>query len=537
MFNRASPKVLLILRAVFCGMIYIDKLLKGQVFVVTNEIEKILSDVLNEHTQRRTEDGRWSTELCLDYNDRELEESIIKTIAASDDPRGYFYETTSEAFQDSIWQVEGELVKAAEDALDEAGMDYASDYVREYIQEHVDINVPVDEILEHNSVCVNIIVDTGDANYDFAKNSFAHSYYGGEGIEDESSLLWLAKQQGATEDDLRRAFNEGTAFSPETLQVVQAREEVLKVLESYGKRDAFGYEINRGQYAEAKRIEKELRGYMRDKAMHEKTLADLPKTFEDYNDLCNERGLRSRFDTAGAFEKKRDEIADFSKNRVSELEAKIASLNKDIDDKDLKPVFEAMDNFKELTNKFTEIAYTEEYKKARMLDSLIECSASTTSGLNALTFCVQMPLSQYLDLREAMQREEHLNNSSYPEERKGTGEIVLSSKTHAILYDSWNGAGSCSDIELCSDVVLPINLIHSATPDGMNGYGIKEIYGTNEEFFSDTLKEIKPMVEKPLEKSSDRKPGLDDVIASAEAAKNAALKAEENPLYDKEKEN
>ncbi|MBQ8248125.1 MAG: hypothetical protein IJZ42_13435 [Lachnospiraceae bacterium] len=503
---------------------------------MTNDIKRIVHEVLDELVQRDPNGERWSKELYLDYRDRELDEDMIKTIADSDGPRGYFDEMTDNVFMDYKASVEGDLIKEVAKALDAANMEYDEDEIREYIYDRVDIIVPTDEILKNNNVCVNIIVDTGDANYEFTKNSFAHGYYGGEGIEDESSLLWLAKQQGATADDLRRAFNEGTAFDANTLKILQARDDALKILESFGKKDAFGYEINVGKYALAKRIESDLRDCERKMAVQTRTLADLPQTYEAYMAACDARGISLRFSSADSFIQKRDEIISNAENRIQELSTKIAELKNKVKVNQLEPVFEAEKQYKEACGKVVEVAYTEEYKKCHMLDSLIECSASTTSGMNALTFLVQMPLSDYLDLREAMSREEHLNKSVSPEDRKGTGEIVLSKSTHAILYDDWAGAGSCSDIELCTDVRLPINLIHSANPDGMNGNGVMEIYGVNSSFYHDTLIGIAPMPEKDIEKLADKNTGLDKKIASAEAIKNATMKSDEHSFDHIEKE-
>ena len=54
------------------------------------------------------------------------------------------------------------------------------------------------------TVCVDITVDTGDANYDFTLNSF----YEGK-INDLASTVWLSKQQGYSKTQLNKAYNEG----------------------------------------------------------------------------------------------------------------------------------------------------------------------------------------------------------------------------------------------------------------------------------------------------------------------------------------
>ncbi len=490
---------------------------------MTDNIKHLVIDELDSRVGKgnKTGEEQWAYALYLDYRDRELDASIIKEIARAEDPRGFFYELTDTAFSDSVWNEEKELLEAIKTVLDEAAQDYDEDELREYIQEHVDIYVPADEILRSNSVCINIIIDTGDANYEFTKNSFAHSYYGGEGIEEESSLLWLAKQQGGTEEDLKRAFNYGTALDADSLKIQREYEEAQKALEALGKRDAYGHrnDLNQEPFKSANYIQIEISKCNVQIASAEKSLSQLPATYDDYLHACDERGMQTRM-SAESFSAKRAEIIEKAESRIKACKDHIASLNSLGVEKQLGAVFEAMETYKSAATKHIEMFYTEQYKRCRMLDSLIECSASTTSGMNALTFCVKMPLSEYLDLREAMQQEESLNRSSDPAARKGSGEIVLSGKTHAILYDAWSGAGSCSDIELCSDVHLPIRLIHSANPDGMDGYGVMEIYGVNDDFYTDTLKEIQSMREQSVMQQIACGKSLNEKIALAAAEKH-----------------
>lgn len=77
------------------------------------------------------------------------------------------------------------------------------DFIYEWVREHIHINFPFDEFLKR-TVCVDITVDTGDANYDFTLNSF----YEGK-INDLASTVWLSKQQGYSKTQLNKAYNEG----------------------------------------------------------------------------------------------------------------------------------------------------------------------------------------------------------------------------------------------------------------------------------------------------------------------------------------
>lgn len=496
---------------------------------MTEQVKKIVQDTLDYMADRGPNAETWSVDLYLDYRDIDMGEYAIKMIASADDPRGSFNETVSEAFRENCWQEERDLLSALKQNLSEASLEYDEDELREYVQEHVYINIPTDEILSKNEVCVNIIVDTGDADYEFTKNSFAHSYYGdGEGIDDESSLLWLAGQQGCGKEELRRAFREGTAFDIESTKILVEYEQAEKALEAFGKRDFYGHrnDLNQGLYKQAKRIQEEMSKCTVQISRTEKSLSEVPATYDDYIRSCDDRGIRIMM-SEESFTAKRGEIIEKAEGRIQSCKDQISALRAEIVEKNLEPVMEAIEVYKSAVFKHLELTHTEEYKKCRMLESLIQCSASTTSGMNALAFCVKMPLSDYLDLREAMDREKSLNNSVNADERTGTGEIVLSGKTHTILYDAWSGAGSCSDIELCSEVHLPIRLIDSANPDGMDGYGVKEIYGVDSSFYSDTLIGICPMKER-------EKAMLEDKIHDAQTkSAEARTGAEEDRVQER----
>jgi len=81
------------------------------------------------------------------------------------------------------------------------------EFIIEYVQEHIYFNFPYDQYMQ-TTVNMNIRVDSGDGDYDYTLNNFAHGHYSTideEGIDSESSLLWLAEQQGYTKEELEAA--------------------------------------------------------------------------------------------------------------------------------------------------------------------------------------------------------------------------------------------------------------------------------------------------------------------------------------------
>jgi len=80
--------------------------------------------------------------------------------------------------------------------------------LNEFIESWVNFKVD-DSKLQNQMIDVDILVDTGDANYDFTPNIFANSRYsnllGIETIQDFpscSSLVWLCEQQGISKKEL-----------------------------------------------------------------------------------------------------------------------------------------------------------------------------------------------------------------------------------------------------------------------------------------------------------------------------------------------
>lgn len=137
----------------------------------------------------------------------------------------------------------------------------------------------------------------------------------------------------------------------------------------------------------------------------------------------------------------------------------------------------------------------------KFVDSCINELINIGSDLGTLTFLVNMPLFDYFKLREAMKAEEELNDSYTYENRKGTGTITISKDTMCGLFNSWTGSGSCLDIELDKDVVLPIKAIFTAeieTGKSEYGYSVDSVYGFVGSVWDGTVKETNYMNENEI---------------------------------------
>lgn len=139
------------------------------------------------------EDG--DIEVYCDYRD-ELSTETIKKIMRADNPRDAFYEALCD-FEDYYdWS---NLFQTVERELSEDEKElYINNKTEmtDFLYETYSFYLPAEHF--NKSVKVNIMLDTGNMNYDFTRDNVLNwdgQYSDGE-FDKESSLLWLAKQQG-----------------------------------------------------------------------------------------------------------------------------------------------------------------------------------------------------------------------------------------------------------------------------------------------------------------------------------------------------
>lgn len=147
-------------------------------------------------------------EMYLDYRDT-LENSILYDIMTADNPREYFVEWLSDCeLEDSLYY-EDELEKTIKKNLTEEETDFFDDNfdkLRDWFHENYYFYYDANHYNE--TVKVNIMLDTGNCNYDFTRDNILNyaSYYSNYGRDlKDSSIMWLARQQKKARD-LRRAI-------------------------------------------------------------------------------------------------------------------------------------------------------------------------------------------------------------------------------------------------------------------------------------------------------------------------------------------
>ena len=177
------------------------------------------------------ENGMFYEEIFPERGD-ELPKETVKKICSSKNPEEALDEWMFDVYQfyekelydnvfDIVWQ--DEIIQSH---IKRLKIKEAEFEIRSLIDDVFYVKYPYDYFL-NQSICVNVIVDTGDGNYEFTLNQPFASWDGKDAthIDENSSLLWLAKQQGYTKGQLTKTLRDGetgdSKFLKSVLQEVQ----------------------------------------------------------------------------------------------------------------------------------------------------------------------------------------------------------------------------------------------------------------------------------------------------------------------------
>lgn len=187
-------------------------------------LEKIKDTIIaycESHCFDKTESGCYKYNLYADYRDGFDYDRVTEILGASD-PMQRFYEVLDDAWFHYKLDVEDEHIDKikeileSEDGLFPEGMDDEwEEKLKDEFREIAYIELPYDHYLKQE-FRTNIMVDTGDGNYDYTLNAVYPAYGGryGDTIDNKASIVWLAKQQGYTKTQLKNALNKGDMRDP-----------------------------------------------------------------------------------------------------------------------------------------------------------------------------------------------------------------------------------------------------------------------------------------------------------------------------------
>ena len=185
-----------------------------------NAVRMALDEIL--YPFQKKEDGTYGVEIYADYRDEMSGEGAAKILQSSD-PECALWEQLQEWYGDAEWQDKVNLRRQVKELLTVApaapfpcGLDEEEEEeVDALIDEMIFWEFPEDHFLDQE-FNIPLMLDTGDGNYDFTLNAvYPHwSDAPAEELDEKSSLLWLARQQGYTKEQLVGALNEGDKAHP-----------------------------------------------------------------------------------------------------------------------------------------------------------------------------------------------------------------------------------------------------------------------------------------------------------------------------------
>lgn len=190
---------------------------------ITNKVKAYLED--SPYIYKNM--GSWyAAEIYADYRDEISDSDAIK-ILGSENPIDAFYEWIDQAYLETKWYYQDELIKELAKELDIDDTD--RDVLRDVVEELVCFEEPCDHYLDQEFKA-NITTDTGDGNFDYVLNSVYPHYAAesGHAIDDRASIVWLAKTQGYTKGQLRRALEQGDVKDPNGF-LESMRQEVINL--------------------------------------------------------------------------------------------------------------------------------------------------------------------------------------------------------------------------------------------------------------------------------------------------------------------
>lgn len=193
----------------------------------TESLINAIKRVITNYTEYELNKNNIEYKLYVDLNDR-LDNSIIADFFKSDDPYVAFIDKLNDMQNCSFDKAVKEIIEEVKINWNSRKFPYYAnkDYIEEWIEDNTVI-VFSDLPYQKQMVCVNIIIDSGDAKYDFNLNNLQSACRTdlNAPIHNESSLLWLAKEQGYNKTQFKHSLKYPNATASKLLKSI--REEIL----------------------------------------------------------------------------------------------------------------------------------------------------------------------------------------------------------------------------------------------------------------------------------------------------------------------
>lgn len=207
--------------------------------------------------------GCYFDEPYVDYDDK-LTDKDIEKILEQEEPEWALEDMLNDCYQDTEWQYRDDIIDKFQKT--EEGSKYDWDEINDELVVMWYLKIPF-EHYRQQEVCMDVLVDTGDMNYSYTLNAVYPHYNGREDdeINDKASLVWLAKTQGYTKEQLQNQLTNGedkldvkgfletvyqevincSASCPTLIfPIKMTLEQAMKICKIINKRDEGGYKYN-----------------------------------------------------------------------------------------------------------------------------------------------------------------------------------------------------------------------------------------------------------------------------------------------------
>lgn len=166
-------------------------------------LEKEVINVLKEiwYLDYNEKGKYFEADIYVDYNDK-LSKDMIMDIIGSSNPYETLNDIIFDAYEELDFDLRSRIISEVGEKMKEKGFEVEDEMdIHETIINNVMINYPTEHFLNNTELYVNIGLDTGDGNYDYTLN-------GCNEIHEESSMLWLALQQGYSREEYENVILE-----------------------------------------------------------------------------------------------------------------------------------------------------------------------------------------------------------------------------------------------------------------------------------------------------------------------------------------
>lgn len=173
------------------------------------ELKNEVIGILKKYRYLEEKDGYFIHQFYADYNDS-LREETIKSILEKEtveDRKDKLSDVLFDIYYFAIFDAMESYKNMVINELKEKGIEFNEDCVDDCVRELISCEYPTSHYL-NTKVYANLLLDVGDANYDFSVNDL-RNINREDGISEESAILWVAKQQGYTKEQLESAVFDG----------------------------------------------------------------------------------------------------------------------------------------------------------------------------------------------------------------------------------------------------------------------------------------------------------------------------------------